>query len=248
MLHSKIEGSGKTLVFLHGFLESMTMWDFLPLSELPYQKLFIDLPGHGKSLLTDNATVPSMQFMVDEVKMVLETHNITSFSIVGHSMGAYVALLLKEQIPGCEKVVLLNSNFWDDNEQKKKDRLRVADIAFKAKKVFINEAIPNLFGNAALFAEQIVSLKAEAMQMPPEAIAYAALAMRDRKDFTQLVLEKTSDFYIVHGDLDRLVATDFLKTELKGNVQNLFVIENAGHMAHIETPSNVMELLKEIFG
>ncbi len=247
MLHSKIEGSGNTLVFLHGFLESMTMWDFLPLSELPYQKLFIDLPGHGKSLLTDNVTVPSMQFMVDEVKTIIEAHNIASFSIVGHSMGAYIALLLKEQIPSCEKVVLLNSNFWDDNEQKKKDRLRVADIAFKAKKVFINEAIPNLFGNAALFAEQIDSLKAEAMQMPPEAIAYAALAMRDRKDFTQLILEKTSDFFIIHGDLDRLVATEFLKAELQGNVQNLFVIENAGHMAHIETPLKVMEILKTIF-
>ena len=60
---------------------------------------------------------------------------------------------------------MLNSNFWADSEQKKKDRLRVADIAFKAKKVFINEAIPNLFGQVELFRDEIEVLKEEAMKI-----------------------------------------------------------------------------------
>ena len=31
-------------------------------------------------------------------------------------------LLLKEKDNRCEKVILMNSNFWADSEQKKKDR------------------------------------------------------------------------------------------------------------------------------
>ena len=252
MLHYSIEGEGETLVFLHGFLESNSMWEYLDLRQLNYRKIFIELPGHGNSKLTDLSDVPSMQFFADEVKAVLTVLAVDSFSVIGHSMGAYVALLLKEQLEYCHKVVLLNSNFWADNEQKKKDRVRVAEIAFKAKKVFINEAIPNLFGKVEMFQNEIEALKEEAMRIEPESIAYAALAMRERKDFSELVSNKSSDFFLIHGDLDRLVATDFLREQVvhllqeKTNSQ-LFIIENAGHMAHIEASKKVLEILNEIF-
>jgi pimeloyl-ACP methyl ester carboxylesterase len=193
-----------------------------------------------------------MQFFADEVKAVLTFLTVDSFSVIGHSMGAYVALLLKEQLGNCQKVVLLNSNFWADNEQKKKDRVRVAEIAFKAKKVFINEAIPNLFGKVELFQNEIEALKEEALKIEPESIAYAALAMRERKDFSLLVSAKPSDFFHIHGDLDRLVTTDFLREQTSPLLRErtksqLFIIENAGHMAHIEASEKVLEILKGIF-
>jgi pimeloyl-ACP methyl ester carboxylesterase len=67
MLHYRSFGEGKTLVFLHGFLESSTMWDHLPLQELNVHCIFIDLPGHGQSPLNDLAEIPSIRFMADEV-------------------------------------------------------------------------------------------------------------------------------------------------------------------------------------
>lgn len=245
MLSYTIKGEGKTLVFLHGFLETSTMWYFLPLSELGAKTIFIDLPGHGKSGLEDHATEPSIDFMADEVATILTKENVSSYSIVGHSMGGYVALRLKEMHAHCEKVVLLNSNFWDDNEQKKKDRLRVADIAFKAKQIFINEAIPNLFGNTAPFETIISALKNEASQMLPEAIAYAALAMRVRKDYTKMVHENPTDYFVIHGNLDRLVDVETMQNKFPF-ATNRFFIENAGHMAHIEASAEVMRLLKAI--
>lgn len=139
MLHFRVEGKGRTLVFLHGFLESSSMWTFLNINRLYAQNIFIDLPGHGNSALTDNSERPSIEFMAHEVLKVLNFLKIESYSIVGHSMGGYVGLLVKEMDSRCEKVVLINSNFWSDNEQKKKDRLRVAEIVFKAKKVFIRK-------------------------------------------------------------------------------------------------------------
>ena len=246
MLDYRVEGDGKTLVFLHGFLESSTMWSFLNLQALKARKVFIDLPGHGKSPLTDNSESPSIDFMAKEVLKVLNFLEIDSYSVIGHSMGGYVSLKLKEMDSRCEKAVLVNSNFWEDTEQKKKDRIRLAEIAFKAKKLFIQEAIPNLFGKPENHAEEIDVLIEEALKMAPESIAYSALAMRERKDYTREVSENQTEYFIIHGKLDKLVDTDFLKSQLK-SVENLFVIENAGHMAHIEQSEEVFGILKEVF-
>jgi pimeloyl-ACP methyl ester carboxylesterase len=126
MLYSRVFGSGPALVFIHGFLESSTMWDVLPLGKLKCQCIFIDLPGHGNSALENTPEEPSICWIAEQVISTLDLLGINSFSIVGHSMGAYVALEIKRIMPVCRKVVLLNSNFWADGEQKKKDRVRVA--------------------------------------------------------------------------------------------------------------------------
>lgn len=246
MLNFRVEGEGRTIVFLHGFLESISMWDYLELSELPCQKVFIDLPGHGKSKLNASFDAPSLQFFAEKVLELLKYLQIDCFSVVGHSMGGYVALILKQQMTGCEKVVLLNSNFWSDSESKKKDRVRMADIAFKAKKILINEAIPNLFGNPADYKEDIDKLKSEAMEMSSEAIAYSSLAMRERTDFTKDINSNQIDYFIIHGENDRLIQLEELTSKTKDHSQ-IYLIPNAGHMAHVERTFEVSEILKDIF-
>jgi len=84
-LHYTVHGEGPAWVFLHGFLESSTMWDYLPLDDLPIQQIRIDLPGHGWSFELLDA--PSIHLMALEVQRVLDHLEISSFSVVGHSMG-----------------------------------------------------------------------------------------------------------------------------------------------------------------
>jgi pimeloyl-ACP methyl ester carboxylesterase len=245
VLNYKVIGDGDVIVFLHGFLESISMWNYLPLEELKGKKVFIDLPGHGKSKLIENFSTPSMRYLADEVVSVLTHLNVVHFSIVGHSMGGYIALLIKQQISHCQKVVLLNSNFWSDSEQKKKDRIRIADIAFKAKSLFLQESIPNLFGNPKNFQNEIEKLKFQASKMSSEAIAYSSLAMRERNDFTTEINSNPADYYFIQGIDDKLNSVNETVSKVKNKAQ-LFLIENAGHMAHIEAKTKVMELLCEI--
>jgi 2-succinyl-6-hydroxy-2,4-cyclohexadiene-1-carboxylate synthase len=242
VLNFKVEGEGSTVVFLHGFLESIFMWDYLYLKKLQCKKVFIDLPGHGKSELNANFECPSLQFFVDEVLDVLSSLEINRFSVVGHSMGGYVALMLKQQVSGCDKVVLLNSNFWSDSDQKKKDRIRMADIAFKAKRILINESIPNLFGNPSEFKEEIERLKSEAMEMSSAAIAFASLAMRERSDFSDEINSNPQDYFIIHGVDDRLVSKEEMLSKTKIQTQVAFV-PNTGHMSHIESAQSVSDII-----
>lgn len=252
-LHYELFGEGPITIFLHGFLESSTMWKPLNLNELPGTKLLIDLPGHGKSSLSDPSEIPSMKFMADEVARVISKINPTQYRIVGHSMGGYVALELFANTPkGISKpshVTLLNSNCWSDSEAKQADRLRVARIAYTGKELFINEAIPNLFARPEEFQKEIAALKQEAKVMTSEAIAYAALAMRTRTDYTELVLKNPARFKIIHGALDRLVGVEELIARLTPPVEHItpeqIVIPNAGHMAHWEATEAVV---KGVFG
>jgi pimeloyl-ACP methyl ester carboxylesterase len=245
MLHFESLGEGQTTwVFLHGFLESSSMWRYLDLSKLNGRKILIDLPGHGLSALEAGFESPSIHFMAQEVETVLEFLEVDSCQLVGHSMGGYVGIeVMRRKFVKVRKMVFLNSNCWADNEQKKKDRERVAQIAFKAKHIFIQEAIPNLFGTTENFQSDISQLKSEALKLTSASIAYAALAMKERKDYTSWVQETPDKFLFIHGELDRLVATqELIERVFPAEVK---VIPEAGHMAHIEHSMTVTELLAE---
>lgn len=246
MLHYKISGAGPVVVFLHGFLESSTMWDFLPLSELQVKKVMIDLPGHGASAEIEEFP-PSIEAFADQVSEVVDQLDISAYDLVGHSMGGYVALELKRKDHRVRKVVLLNSNSWADSEQKRSDRRRVAQIVYQAKDLFLKEAIPNLFRDPEKHSDEVRALIEEARLITPDGIAYASLAMAERKDLTQLVLNASDDVIIIQGEGDKIVPTEVANSQFKGKVKGFQVIPNAGHMSHIETPEAVMDIFKHTF-
>lgn len=246
-LNYKIIGDGYPVVFLHGFLESMSMWEYIQIENCPFKSILIDLPGHGKSLNEDDKE-PSIEFMAEKVLDLLSSLKIQSFSIVGHSMGGYVALSIKNksqndnrEIFDCQKVVLLNSNFWVDSDLKKNDRLRVADIVFKNKDLFLQTAIPNLFNDPIKYDKQILHLLTEAMLMNEHSIAYSSLAMRNRANFTELVLNVETDILIIQGAEDVIVSKDLMENMISNSSLNYILIHGAGHMAHIQAPYLVQE-------
>lgn len=214
------------------------MWAPLQLDTLPIRCLFIDLPGHGQSALPE--ANPSIRAMAQEVQCVLVQLEIKEFTVVGHSMGAYVGLELSK-FSGFQKLLLLNSNCWTDSEQKKQDRLRVATLVHKAKLHFISEAIPSLFqapDQHAVFVRQLIE---EAKLMSAEAIAYAALAMRERTDFTNLVNDNPKQFIFIHGKHDKLVSVEEIEAKIKGPKIHLL---DCGHMGHIEACEEALEIFQ----
>jgi pimeloyl-ACP methyl ester carboxylesterase len=119
----------------------------------------------------------------------------------------------------------------------------VADLVYKAKQHFIREAIPGLFGRPADFQEEINELVKEANHMSSDAIAYAALAMRERTDYTKEVIANPMKYVFIHGELDKLVSSEQLTSQLPGI--RVHLLSNAGHMSHMESSEEVFELLKK---
>jgi pimeloyl-ACP methyl ester carboxylesterase len=253
LLDYRMFGKGHPVIFLHGFLESKSMWSFLDLEKFNFQSILIDLPGHGSSKNEDD-NEPSIEFMANKVSDLMNHLSIKSFSIVGHSMGGYVALVLKNMfsnrdlkgLPQCEKVILLNSNFWGDSDLKKNDRLRIAEIVSKNKNLFIKEAIPNLFVSKENNKSEISQLIAEAALMDKHAIIYATLAMRNRSSQVAVLKKFPKDFTIIQGVMDTIIPVELMNENIKDLPVQTFRLVGVGHMAHIESTFEVKEIISNL--
>ena len=102
------EQGEKCIVLLHGYLESMLVWeDFIPLLYKQARVVTLDLPGHGISVVTGECH--TMEYLADVVAEAMTTLCGERFTGVGHSMGGYVALALAEHhADRLEGVVLLS--------------------------------------------------------------------------------------------------------------------------------------------
>ena len=209
------------------------MWQHLALENLSVTSILIDLPGHGGSSGINNGN-PSIEAISLKVKEVIDHLNIDLYHVIGHSMGGYVALELKDLDLRCQKITLLNSNYWNDSVQRKKDRIRVAEIVFKAKDFFLSEAIPRLYSNTKKYNKEISILMHEASKMLPEDMAYCSIAMGNRKDFSSFVTENKADVYIIHGALDHLVNTADFEPIFLSDDPHFYLFPKAGHMCHVE--------------
>lgn len=229
----------KTIVFLHGYLESATIWQDLS-KNLDARCICPDLLGHGDNKTDKFSTIRDMS---EDVLEFLKEENIDSYAIVGHSMGGYVALDLMKRDKRCEKVMLLNSNFWEDSPEKKKDRLRVVEAVKHNKNRFVREVIPNLFASPQDHEELIEGLVVKAEAMTVEAIGNASLAMRSREDNSDFVKARAKDIVIVQGKSDNVMPVDVMLEKAPNGIA--LEILNCGHMSWCELPKETSDLIRD---
>lgn len=236
-IHYKIEGTGKTVVLLHGFLEDLTMWDAFALKlARHYKVLRIDLLGHGKT--TINVQNLTMEKQAEAVKTVLEKEAVSRAVFVGHSMGGYVLLALLDQYPELvQGFSLFFSSAAADNEKKKECRMRAIELVKKQRKVYLKSSISNLFRpseNKAL-KEIIKHTIQTAGNVSSEHIISSLQAMRDRKDRSKL-LQNTFPKQLLAGKYDMALDKESLEKQIQ-IAQNLDCqLFNTGHMGHYEAP------------
>lgn len=136
-IHYTVTGDGPALVLLHGFLETLEMWeDFVPEFSRSHQVICIDLLGHGQTDCL--GYLHTMEDMADAVFAVLHHLKIEKAHVIGHSMGGYVALALAERQPQLfEGLCLMNSTFEADDDDKKllRSRATIMIVALDRKSV-----------------------------------------------------------------------------------------------------------------
>jgi len=242
----QLSKSGRPVLFLHGFLESSTMWRELMFSSLDIQPIYIDLTGHGELSKQPYKQIHSIQHLAEEVFEKLKLLNLESYDCVGHSLGGYVALELAKLDSRLEKLVLFHSNHWSDTEEKKINRNRVAKIVNSNFNLFLNEAIPNLFNNPKPYSKEIKSIIKEAQSIMPQTVIECSYAMRDRLDNGDFILENSERCYLVQGALDKTMQIDIARKEWKGKKAHFYEIENCSHMGHFEQKEMIENLISKI--
>ncbi len=246
------ETGDRTLLLLHGYLENLNIWDELTgLVQSRVRVIAPDLPGHGISEV--RGSVHSMEFLADTAYGVLRELNITKCTVIGHSMGGYVALALAERHPEVlDGLVLFSSTPNADSDAKRLDREREIAIVEAGKKELLSRTLPAKgFApeNRAKFADEIEDLDELVMLTEDEGIIALLRGMAARPDrnevlhrleIPQLFILGRHDEYIVGEVADAMVA--------RHPQARVAWLEHSGHMGMVEEPQISAESILEFIG
>lgn len=234
------ERGERCVVLLHGYLESLLVWEeFVPLLYKQVRVVTLDLPGHGISVVAGGEH--SMEFLADTVADALRALGIARCTVVGHSMGGYVALALCERHPELlDGVVLLSSTPNADTEEKAENRRREIALIAAGKKDTLARMAP-----AAGFAEQnrarmkdaIEDLAEQVFVTEDEGIAALLRGMIARRDRNEMLRQTKVPVLFILGRLDPYIPAEAAEKMVAEHPEAQVVwLENSGHMGFLEEP------------
>lgn len=245
MVYSQI-GSGQPVVLLHGFLEERSMWNaYAEKLSSEFKVICIDLLGQGESAST--GYIHSMEEQAAAVATVLFTECIEKCTVIGHSMGGYVALALAEKQPDLvDGLALFHSTAFPDSAERQKDRERVIGLVQRGKRIYINAVIPSLFADDLRddLNPEIERLAEIANGFSDQGIIANIHGMMERTDRSKVLQNGKFRKMILHGELDSVVSADDAKklAALDTDIR-LEIVENIGHMGHLEAPEKCFGLI-----
>lgn len=237
-----VYGQGETVVLLHGFLENSTMWtQTVATLSKSNQVITIDLLGHG---LTDClGYIHTMSNFADAVDAVLLHLKIKTSTIIGHSLGGYVALAFAEKKPDALKgLCLLNSTPFADSQDRIKLRNRAIQVAKTNYQNLVSMSISNLFyeNNRQQFEKEIEIIKNEALKTPLQGYVATQEGMKIRTDKTCVFSKLNCKKLIIAGTNDPILSTNDLSKLKRMNDLNI-VLLHGGHMLYIENKDEFLQ-------
>lgn len=241
------QGQGETVVLLHGFCGSSGYWEKVqPLLAEPYRVIAPDLRGHGATSAPMGAY--TIDQMADDVAGLMEALGVSKYTLLGHSMGGYVALSMAQRYaPRLNAFGLIHSTGYPDSEEAKAKRLEaVSLIRSQGITRFVDGLVPGLFSpdNAAKLRAEVDRAKEIGYKTPPQGATGAALAMRERPDRREVMEAARLPLLLVAGENDAVVPMARLFTTEGPHVTKA-VIKGAGHMSMYEAPGQLTAVIAD---
>jgi pimeloyl-ACP methyl ester carboxylesterase len=253
-------GAGEPLILIHGFLENKRMWTtFQGALSKNYRVLAIDLPGHGETEAI--GYIHTMEDYAELLLALIQFENLKKVSLIGHSMGGYVALALAElclrraslhsqdtQVSSEEinKILLLNSTPLADSANRKQERNRAIGMIQKYPQAFVTMAVKHLFltQDQDRFSSEIDIAILEAKSCSQKGIINTLRGLRDRKERINVLKKMNSKCLIILGALDKLIDVDTTKAVAQATQTKVEILPG-GHMSHIEHPNRLLNTFEK---
>ncbi len=230
----------KCVVLLHGYLESMLVWDsFVPYLYKDVRVVTLDLPGHGISVV--EGEVHTMDFLADSVAAGLRSIGVERCTVVGHSMGGYVALAFAERHADMlDGVVMLSSTPYADSEQKREAREREIALVKAGKKELLAKVAPAAgfaVGNRQRMRDHIEDLVEQVYITEDEGVVAILNGMMQRKDQSDMLRNLKARQTFIFGRHDDYISVEVAEKIASEQPQASVVwLENSGHMGFFEEP------------
>lgn len=246
MLYSRIEGEGKSLLIIHGFLGMSDNWKSLgsQYASEGFQVHILDLRNHGRSFHSDDF---NYEVMTQDVLEYCQNHNLIQISIIGHSMGGKVAMLFATKYSEMvEKLIVadIGPKYYAPHHQDILAGLNAVDFSTKPDRSEVEELlypyIPD-FGTRQFLMKNLYWKEQGQLDFRfnlkifNEKINEIGSKLPDEAKFEKptLFIRGGNSNYILDKDLP----------EIKYHFPNyqLSIIPNVGHWLHAENPKMFFE-------
>ena len=241
-------GSGDPVMFVHGFGEDGTVWnDQIEFFRNKYHIIIPDLPGSGRSEMINDM---SMEGLAEVLHSIIHEENISTCTVIGHSMGGYITLALVENYWNHVNAFgLFHSSAFADTQEKKETRKKgIEFIKLHGAFEFLKTATPNLFSPHSKeqipnsideFIESLKGFSADAL------ISYYN-AMMKRPDRTAVLKNTKNPVLFIAGENDNAIPlADVLKQCHLPEKSYFHLLKKSGHMGMMEETEKANRILEE---
>lgn len=243
ILYSKIEGEGKPLVILHGFLGMSDNWKTLgtQYAQEGFQVHMLDLRNHGRSFHSEQF---DYEAMVQDVLAYCEANNLTAINILGHSMGGKIAMLYATTYPEkVEKLMVadIGPKFYPQHHQAILEGLNAIDFSKKPTRTEVEEILAKFipdFGTRQFLMKSLYWKE-------PEQLAFRFNLEVFNKTMEQIgtALPENAIFnkptlFLRGGNSNYILEQDFPTIKRHFPSAEIVTIKNAGHWLHAENPKD----------
>ena len=247
MLYSKIEGQGKPLLILHGFMGMSDNWKTLgtQYAHEGFQVHLLDLRNHGRSFHSD---IFNYEVMCQDVVDYCRENNLDNIDCIGHSMGGKVAMLLATQIPNLvHKLIVadIGPKFYPQHHQTILEGLNAVDFSLKPSRSEVEEIISQFIPD---FGTRQFLLKSLYWDEPGQLAFRFNLAVFNIQieqigtALTDNAIFEKPTLFIRGGNSSYILDSDFEEIKQHFPLAVINTIANVGHWLHAEKPQEFFEL------
>ena len=247
MIYSKIEGSGKPLFIIHGFLGMSDNWKTLAIhyAALDFEVHLLDMRNHGRSFHSDEF---NYSIMANDVLDYCNAKKIEKFDLIGHSMGGKVAMEFATQHPEMiNKLVVadIGPKFYAPHHQDILAGLNAIDFDKKPSRTAIEQIltayIPDL-GTRQFLMKNLYWKTPDQLDF-----RFNLKVLNNQIDTIGIALTKNALFkkptlFIRGGNSNYVLDEDVAAIKTHFPDLTLETIPNAGHWLHAENPKLFVEL------
>ena len=254
LMRYSILGEGNVLVLLHGFGEDSTIWSETVYALSGTYKLIVPtIAGSGGSPVLKGEAI-GMEIYADALHAILKDENVTQCTLIGHSMGGYIALAFAEKYPEMLRAFgLFHSSAYADDDSKKEVRKKAIEfIKDNGVDAFLKTSTPGLFMDIEKSKDAINNLLERGKQFQSEALIQYYQAMIARPDRTHVLRSFEGPVLFMLGAHDKAVPFEQgLEQSHLPAQSHIFILRNSAHMGMLEEPEkcllNLTDFLHQIY-
>lgn len=242
-------GAGEPVLFVHAFPLNRRMWapQVEALSDR-YRCLTVDLRGFGES---DAPAGPySLEQMANDLAALLDAQKIERVTLVGLSMGGYLAFAFWRRYAGrLRALVLADTRSGADTEATRKGREELAQLAeAEGLGPVVTAQLPRLL-SAAAPAELQEWVRDMIEEATPQGVAGALRAMAERPDSSDVLAQIACPTLVIAGGDDAVTpAAEMAAMAQRIPASSFVTLRGAGHLSNLEASAEFNATLERFLG